>query len=238
MPRIPLSDLGDTTADRILGHRPELLDAWASLRQALVVPSSTLSPHLKEEVRRTVAQHTGCAYCASLGKPAARQQDEKEALAVAFAEALAAEHTATFQKGLGAVHAMAHPLGALDELPLHHGTLNAVLLPAVLRYNEPAAIEKYDRLRRVTGRRRRPRHVDRRTQRQDRPARWARRHGRTYRSPARHRRVRRTRPRHRDQPAPGHASRLRGPAPCFLERLSSRALGCIGGSRSAFAVCA
>src|SRR5688572_2477791 len=55
----------------------------------------------------------------------------------------------TFQKGLGAVHAMAHPLGALDGLPLHHGTLNAVLLPAVLRYNEPAATEKYDHLRRV-----------------------------------------------------------------------------------------
>lgn len=94
MPRIPLSDLGDTTADRILGHRPELLDAWASLRQALVGPSSTLTSHLKEEVRRTVAQHTGCAYCASLGKPAARQQDEKEDLAVAFAKAVAADHTA------------------------------------------------------------------------------------------------------------------------------------------------
>jgi alkylhydroperoxidase family enzyme len=94
MPRISLADLGDTTADRILGHRRELLDAWASLRQALVGPSSTLSPHLKEEVRRTVARHTGCAYCASLGKPAARQQDEKKALAVAFAEAVAAEHTA------------------------------------------------------------------------------------------------------------------------------------------------
>jgi AhpD family alkylhydroperoxidase len=94
MPRIPLSDVGDTTADRILGHRPEVLDAWASLRQALVGPSSTLSPQLKEEVRRTVAQHTGCAYCASLGTPAARQQDEREALAVAFAEAVAAGHTA------------------------------------------------------------------------------------------------------------------------------------------------
>jgi alkylhydroperoxidase family enzyme len=94
MSRIPLSDLGDTTAERILGHRPELLGAWASLRQALVGPSSTLSPHLKEEVRRTVAQHTGCAYRASLGRPAARQQDEREALAVALAEAVAAEHTA------------------------------------------------------------------------------------------------------------------------------------------------
>jgi 4-hydroxybutyrate dehydrogenase len=55
----------------------------------------------------------------------------------------------TFQKGLGAVHAMAHPLGALDDLPLHHGTLNAVLLPAALRFNEPATPEKYERLRRV-----------------------------------------------------------------------------------------
>jgi len=59
------------------------------------------------------------------------------------------EGALTFQKGLGAVHAMAHPLGALENLPLHHGTLNAVLLPAVLRFNEPAAPEKYDRLRRV-----------------------------------------------------------------------------------------
>ena len=38
----------------------------------------------------------------------------------------------TFQKGLGAVHAASHPLGAMG---LHHGTLNAVLLPAVLRFN-------------------------------------------------------------------------------------------------------
>ena len=40
-----------------------------------------------------------------------------------------------FQKGLGAVHALAHQLGALKKPVLHHGTLNAVLLPAVLRHN-------------------------------------------------------------------------------------------------------
>ena len=61
------------------------------------------------------------------------------------------EGALTFQKGLGAVHAMAHPLGALEDLPLHHGTLNAVLLPAVLRFNEPAAPEKYERLHQVIG---------------------------------------------------------------------------------------
>jgi 4-hydroxybutyrate dehydrogenase len=61
------------------------------------------------------------------------------------------EGALTFQKGLGAMHAMAHPLGALDDLPLHHGTLNAVLLPAVLRFNETAAPEKYERLHRAVG---------------------------------------------------------------------------------------
>ena len=40
-----------------------------------------------------------------------------------------------FQKGLGAVHALSHPLGGLKEPRLHHGTLNAVFLPAVLRFN-------------------------------------------------------------------------------------------------------
>ena len=61
------------------------------------------------------------------------------------------EGALTFQKGLGAVHAMAHPLGALDGPPLHHGTLNAVLLPAVLHFNEPAATAKFDRLRQLIG---------------------------------------------------------------------------------------
>ena len=57
----------------------------------------------------------------------------------------------TFQKGLGAVHSLSHALGRLKELRLHHGTLNAVLLPAVLRYNEEAAGAKYDALRRAAG---------------------------------------------------------------------------------------
>jgi 4-hydroxybutyrate dehydrogenase len=57
----------------------------------------------------------------------------------------------TFQKGLGAVHSLSHALGALSDLALHHGTLNAVLLPAVLRFNEPAAGEKYERIRRALG---------------------------------------------------------------------------------------
>ncbi len=41
----------------------------------------------------------------------------------------------TFQKGLGAVHALSHALGGLKEAHLHHGTLNAILMPTVLRWN-------------------------------------------------------------------------------------------------------
>ncbi len=43
----------------------------------------------------------------------------------------------SFQKGLGMVHSISHPLGALQEKRLHHGTLNSVLMPHVLRFNEP-----------------------------------------------------------------------------------------------------
>ena len=57
----------------------------------------------------------------------------------------------TFQKGLGAVHSLSHALGGFKDLRLHHGTLNAVLLPAVLRFNEPAAPHKYDALRKTIG---------------------------------------------------------------------------------------
>jgi 4-hydroxybutyrate dehydrogenase len=53
----------------------------------------------------------------------------------------------TFQKGLGAVHSLSHPLGGLKSVKLHHDTLNAVLLPAVLRYNSVGTEEKYARLR-------------------------------------------------------------------------------------------
>ena len=56
-----------------------------------------------------------------------------------------------FQKGLGAVHSLSHPLGGLQQLHLHHGTLNAVVLPAVLRFNQPVCEAKYVKLRRAMG---------------------------------------------------------------------------------------
>jgi hypothetical protein len=63
----------------------------------------------------------------------------------------AMEGALAFQKGLGAVHALSHPLGALHDLRLHHGTLNAVLLPAVLRFNQPSVGDKLARIGQAMG---------------------------------------------------------------------------------------
>ena len=57
----------------------------------------------------------------------------------------------TFQKGLGAVHALSHPLGSYEDLKLHHGALNAVLLPHVLRFNAPWIGERIEPLARAIG---------------------------------------------------------------------------------------
>ena len=63
----------------------------------------------------------------------------------------ALEGAMAFQKGLGAVHALTHPLGAIRQLNLHHGTLNAVLMPAVLRFNHGVIGDKWGRLARLLG---------------------------------------------------------------------------------------
>jgi len=61
------------------------------------------------------------------------------------------EGALAFTKGLGSVHALSHAAGRLKEKKLHHGTLNAIFLPHLLRFNEGAAPEKYDRLKFAMG---------------------------------------------------------------------------------------
>ena len=54
-----------------------------------------------------------------------------------------------FQKGLGAVHSLSHSLGGVNPR-LHHGTLNAMFLPAVVRFNaEAQSVQKDKRLERM-----------------------------------------------------------------------------------------
>lgn len=58
----------------------------------------------------------------------------------------AAMGATAFQKGLGAIHALSHPLGAMYHT--HHGTTNAVCMPAVLQFNRPMIESRFDE---VTG---------------------------------------------------------------------------------------
>jgi len=54
-----------------------------------------------------------------------------------------------FQKGLGCVHSLSHSLGGIDPR-LHHGTLNALFLPAVIGFNAGAeSVQKEQRLQRM-----------------------------------------------------------------------------------------
>ncbi|MCY4292402.1 MAG: iron-containing alcohol dehydrogenase [Roseovarius sp.] len=54
----------------------------------------------------------------------------------------AAMGATAFQKGLGAIHSMSHPVGACFNT--HHGTTNAVCMPAVLEFNAPAIADRFN----------------------------------------------------------------------------------------------
>ena len=51
--------------------------------------------------------------------------------------------------GLGIVHSMAHPLGAVYDTP--HGVANAIILPTVMEYNAPATGDKYKHIAKAMG---------------------------------------------------------------------------------------
>ena len=61
------------------------------------------------------------------------------------------EGAMAFSKGLGAVHSMSHAIGANQELRLHHGTLNGVILPTVIRFNKDHVGDKLPRILKAMG---------------------------------------------------------------------------------------
>ncbi|TWI60040.1 carboxymuconolactone decarboxylase family protein [Halalkalibacter nanhaiisediminis] len=85
MARIKESIFGDTPFQRLLGHNVEVMQGWSYLGTVLE-REGFLSPELKEQVRRTLAQSNGCEYCKAKGKPEFNKFDEKTSIAVAFAE--------------------------------------------------------------------------------------------------------------------------------------------------------
>lgn len=77
---------------KIMALRPDIAKSWNALDEAMRF-NGVLHPGLKEEVRRMVAQHSGCAFCASLGAPIGSYDDPRLAAAVAYGQAVAKNPT-------------------------------------------------------------------------------------------------------------------------------------------------
>ncbi|MEM9583727.1 MAG: iron-containing alcohol dehydrogenase [Pseudomonadota bacterium] len=102
------------------------LDAFAHCVEAFCSPHyHPMSQGMALEGMRLVKEYLPRAYA-----------DGNDLDARAHMMSAAAMGATAFQKGLGAIHALSHPIGAIYHT--HHGTTNAVCMPAVLQFNRPA----------------------------------------------------------------------------------------------------
>ena len=109
------------------------LDAFAHCVEAFSSPHyHPMSAGIALEGMRLVIEYLPRAY-----------EDGEDIEARAQMMSAAAMGAVAFQKGLGAIHALSHPVGA--HFGSHHGTTNAVCMPAVLDFNAPAIAERFDR---------------------------------------------------------------------------------------------
>ena len=108
------------------------LDAFAHCVEAFCSPHyHPMSQGIALEGMRLVINHLPQAY-AEPANLTARAHMMSAAMMGATA----------FQKGLGAIHALSHPIGAMHHT--HHGATNAVCMPAVLRLNAPKIRDRFD----------------------------------------------------------------------------------------------
>lgn len=102
------------------------LDAFAHCVEAYCSPHyHPMSQGMALEGMRLVKEYLPRAYA-----------EGRDLEARAHMMSAAAMGATAFQKGLGAIHALSHPIGAIYHT--HHGTTNAVCMPAVLQFNKPA----------------------------------------------------------------------------------------------------
>lgn len=106
------------------------LDAFAHCVEAFCAPRyHPMSQGIALEGMRLVKDYLPRAYA-----------DGTDLEARAQMMSAAAMGATAFQKGLGAIHALSHPIGAIYHT--HHGTTNAVCMPAVLQFNRPAITQR------------------------------------------------------------------------------------------------
>ncbi len=107
------------------------LDAFAHCVEAFSSPHyHPMSQGMALEGMRLVKDYLPRAY-----------DDGSDLEARAHMMSAAAMGATAFQKGLGAIHALSHPIGAIYHT--HHGTTNAVCMPAVLQFNKPVIAERF-----------------------------------------------------------------------------------------------
>jgi alkylhydroperoxidase family enzyme len=75
---------------KIMSMRPEIAKSWNALDEVMRF-TGVLDPALKEEVRKNVAQVSGCLFCASLGDPQGHYDDPRWAAAAAYSRSMAAD---------------------------------------------------------------------------------------------------------------------------------------------------
>jgi alcohol dehydrogenase class IV len=108
------------------------LDAFAHCVEAYSSPHyHPMSQGIALEGMRLVKEYLPRAYA-----------DGSDIEARAHMMSAAAMGATAFQKGLGAIHAISHPVGAVHNT--HHGTTNAVCMPEVLKFNRPAIEARFD----------------------------------------------------------------------------------------------
>ena len=108
------------------------LDAFAHCVEAFSSPHyHPMSQGIAVEGMRLVIENLGKVY-----------SDGSDIEARANMMSAALMGATAFQKGLGAIHALSHPVGAIHHT--HHGTTNAVCMPAVLRLNEAKIRDRFD----------------------------------------------------------------------------------------------
>ncbi len=109
------------------------LDAFAHSVEAFSSPHyHPMSQGIALEGMRLVIENLPRAYAAP---------DDLEARAYMMSAAMMG--ATAFQKGLGAIHALSHPVGAMHHT--HHGTTNAIFMPAVLQLNASEIRDRFDR---------------------------------------------------------------------------------------------
>jgi alcohol dehydrogenase class IV len=146
------------TAAKTMIFHPSMLPVQVICDPALTVD---LPPHLTAGTGMDALAHCLEAFCATGYHPMAEgiavegvrlvrenllaaYRDGTDLAARANMLAASAMGAVAFQKGLGAVHALSHPLGALYDT--HHGLTNAILMPYVLDFNRETIWDKADRL--------------------------------------------------------------------------------------------